>query len=305
MRLKEIDELSLIKHLTSNLQTDKDFLKHIGDDAAVIQFPKKQLLLFTSDMLIEGVHFNLRKISWPAIGHKAIARNISDIAAMGGLAKYATVSMGLPKNCKLKDIQAVYNGIKKTARKYGVIIAGGDVSSSEKLIVSIALIGIVKKKEATYRNTAKKGDLIFVTGELGGSIWGKHCSFSPRIKEARYLVEKFKPTSMIDLSDGLAQDLGHIIHQSQVGAQLKQKSISGSKEAVSFDDVLYGGEDFELLFTLNKEKAIELKKDWSRFFKLKLSQIGTIVDKDKGFYYLDEDEKKHKIEPKSKYRHFK
>ena len=145
MRLQDLDEMELIKRLTSDLKSDKSFLKHIGDDAAVIKLPCGQVLLFTSDMLIEGIHFNLKQAPWQAIGHKAIARNISDIAAMGGLPKYATVSLGLPKQYSLKNIQALYNGIKRTARKYNVLIAVGDVSNSKKLIISIALIGLAKK----------------------------------------------------------------------------------------------------------------------------------------------------------------
>lgn len=305
MRLKNIDEIELIKQLTSNLETDKSFLKHIGDDAAVIKFPEKHLLLFTSDMLIEGVHFDLKTASWGAIGHKALARNVSDIAAMGGAPKYATVSLGLPKNYNLKNIKALYNGIKKTARKFGVLIAGGDVSSSKKLIINIALIGLAKKAEITYRDTAKKGELIFVTGKLGGSIKGKHLSFTPRLKEARYLVEKFKPTSMIDLSDGLARDLGHIIGQSNVGARLYKENIPIAKESSSIKNALYDGEDFELLFTIEKKKADKLIKSWPKSFKLKVSEIGVIVDKKEGFYYQDRCGKKNKIKPKSKYRHFK
>ncbi len=305
MRLKNLDEMELINRLTSGLKADKDILKHIGDDAAVIKFPKNHLLLFSSDMLIEGIHFDLKSTSWQAIGHKALARNISDIAAMGGLPRYATVSLGLPKNYRLKNIQAVYSGIKKTARKYGLVIAGGDVSSSKILIVNIALIGIAKKKEVTFRNTAKKGELIFVTGKLGGSIKGKHLNFMPRLEEARYLIKECKPTAMIDLSDGLAQDLGHIIHQSNVGAQIHKEVVPVSNKADSFENALYDGEDFELLFTLSRKHAIKLKKYWPKFFKLKISQIGIIVDKKEGFYYLDKFNKKYKIKPKSKFRHFK
>lgn len=305
MRLKDINEIELIEQLTSHLETDKSFLKHIGDDAAVIKFPEKHLLLFTSDMLIEGVHFSLKTASWRAIGHKALSRNISDIAAMGGLPKYATVSLGLPKNYSLENIKALYNGIKKTAQKFKVLIAGGDISRSKKLIVNIALIGLAKKTEVTYRDKAKKGELIFVTGKLGGSIKGKHLTFTPRLKEARYLVEKFKPTSMIDLSDGLAQDLGRIIGQSNVGAQLYKENIPISKESSSFENALYDGEDFELLFTIEKKKADKLIKNWPKSFKLKVSEIGLIVDKKEGFYYQDRCGKKHKVKPKSKYRHFK
>jgi len=305
MRLKNIDETELIKLLTSGLKKDKSLIKHIGDDAAVIKFPQGQMLLFTSDMLIEGIHFNLKNTSWQAIGHKALARNISDIAAMGGLAKYATVSLGLPKEYSLKNIQAVYGGIKKTAIKYGVIIAGGDISSSKKLIVNIALIGMAKKKEIIYRNTAKVNDAIFVTGKLGGSIKGKHLNFAPRLKEARYLIKEFRPTAMIDLSDGLAQDLGHVINQSQVGAQLIKETIPLSKEASSFKDALYDGEDFELLFTLSKKRAAKFIRSWQKSFKLRVSQIGFTVEKKEGFYYLDKLGKKYVIKPKSKFRHFK
>jgi thiamine-monophosphate kinase len=305
MYLNNLDEIQIIKRLTLNLKKDKSILRHIGDDTAVIKFNARRLLLFTSDMLIEGVHFDLKKASWQDIGHKALARNISDVAAMGGLPKYITVSLGLPGKYSYKKIETLYRGIRKTADKYGVIIAGGDIARSKHLIVNIALIGAADRKDVTYRHQAKEGDVIFVTGSLGGSIKGKHLKFSPRVKEAQYLVKKFKPNAMIDLSDGLAQDLGHILCQSRVGAKLYQKNIPLSKEAGCFENALYDGEDFELLFTVSKYKANKLFKSWRKSFRLKISQIGVIVNKKEGFYYLDCLEKKKIIRPLGRYRHFK
>jgi thiamine-monophosphate kinase len=305
MLIKEIDEDRLIKMLTSRIPEDKSLLRHIGDDASVIKMPGQGVLVFASDMIVENVHFKLKGTAYNLIGHKVLARNISDIAAMGARPKYATVSLAVPKKLELDVLKEIYKGIKNTASKYKITIAGGDISSSNTLVISIALLGLGKKNELVYRHQAKKNDLIFVTGSLGGSIKGKHLKFTPRLEESRFLVTKFKPSSMIDISDSLAEDLGRILIQSNLGAQIYENKIPISKAATTLKQALYDGEDYELLFTISKKKAKALVKRWKSNFSTKLTQIGVVTEKSKGFYYIGSRSEKNKIETKSGYRHFK
>lgn len=305
MVIKDIEEDKLIKALTSRIPKDNSLLRHIGDDASVIRLSEERVLVFTSDMVVEDVHFKLDGVPHNLIGHKVLARNISDIAAMGAKPKYATVSLALPKKLRLNTLKDIYRGIRKTAREYKITIAGGDISSSDTLVISIALLGLGRKKEIVYRHQAKRNDLIFVTGTLGGSIKNKHLKFKPRIEESRFLVSKFRPNSMIDISDGLAKDLGRILTQSNLGAQLYKDKIPLSKSASTLKEALYDGEDYELLFTINKNKAKDLVKCWKSKFRTKLTQVGVMTERSKGFYYIDGKDRKYKIKIKSGYKHFK
>ncbi len=250
-KLKDIGEFGLINRIAEKEKVlDKEVILGIGDDAAVIKYKKGRYLLLTTDMLIEGVHFN-KKATPFQIGWKALATNISDIAAMGGIPKYALVSLGLKKEISVKFVDEIYRGIRTLAKKFKVTILGGDTVSSPKIVVNIVLSGEVEKNYLTLRKGAQIGDKIYITGALGGSILGKHLSFIPRVKEARYLVKNLHPTSMIDISDGLLSDLKRICEASEVGAKIYQKKIPLSKEAVSLENALTAGEDFELLFTVS------------------------------------------------------
>ena len=185
-KLQDIGEFGLIKRIADKEKiSDKDVVVGIGDDTAVLKYKKNLYLLLTTDMLVEDVHFNQKATPFQ-IGWKALAVNISDIAAMGGIPKYGLVSLGLKKNTSLKFVDELYRGIKTIAKRFDVQIVGGDTVSSSKLVINIALTGEVEKKYLTLRKGAKIGDKIYVTGRLGGSIIGKHLSFIPRVKEARY-----------------------------------------------------------------------------------------------------------------------
>ena len=279
--LQDIGEFGLIRRIAKAEKiSDKDVVVGIGDDTAVLKYKKNLYLLLTTDMLIEGVHFN-KKATPFQIGWKALAVNISDIAAMGGIPKYGLVSLGLKKNTSLKFVDELYCGIKTIARKFDVKILGGDTVSSSKLVINIALTGEVEKKYLTLRKGAKIGDKIYVTGRLGGSISGKHLSFIPRVKEARYLVKNLHPTAMIDISDGLLSDLKRICEASNVGARIEQSKIPVSREAVSLQNALTGGEDFELLFTVSKKYNNLIKSA-----KFSITQIGEITKR--GIILLDE-----------------
>lgn len=262
-----LPEFTLIEHIKKFAATRPDVIVGIGDDTAVLRQSGSKYLLLTTDMLAQGVHF---KKGAPAfgIGHKALACNISDIAAMGGTPTFVVVSIGLPKNTSQSFVDELYKGINALARRFDVAIVGGDTIASKQFVINVALLGEVKKNDLVLRCGAKAGDLIFVTGPLGRA-WktNKHLSFTPRIKESRFLVERFKPNAMIDLSDGLAGDLGHILKQSSAGAVLFETGIP-LNDGAQLNDALYDGEDFELLFTLSpvKAKALlnwqETKRRW-------------------------------------------
>ena len=276
MKVSQLGEFGLIDALKKYAPLSKTVIKGIGDDAAVLPYSKKEYLIFTTDMLCEDTHFT-RRIPPGAIGHKALACSISDIAAMGGWPTFAVVSIGIPKNLSVRFIEDVYQGMQRTARDFNVSIVGGDTIKTDKMVINVALLGLVEKKYLTTRDGARAGDWIFVTGALGGSLKsGRHLNFSPRLAQARFLVEKFKPNAMIDISDGLGGDLNHILKASRVGARLDDASIPRHK-GVSLSRALNDGEDFELLFTLSPVKARALM-DWQAREKLfYFYPIGTIT----------------------------
>lgn len=280
------------------LKTDSSVIKGPGDDCAVVEFDKKNYLLLTCDMLVEGVDFT-RKAKPYFIGRKALAVSLSDIAACGGKPRYALVSLGLPKDAPLSLALGICRGLFKLAKKHGVNIVGGDLSRAEEITLDVSMVGIVKKKQLVLRSGARPGDIIFVTGALGGSIYGKHLTFIPRLREAEYLVNNFKPHAMIDISDGLAQDLRHIAESSRVGALIYEDLIPVSKQARGTHDVLYSGEDFELLFTLPPDKARCLLKKKKAIF----SPIGKIVAEKHGFKIIDKFNREAALKNKG-YRHF-
>ena len=254
----------------------KTVIKGIGDDAAVLPYTKDKYLLLTTDMLVQDGHFT-RQMPPRLIGHKALACNISDIAAMGGLPTFAVVSIGVPKDLPVRFIEDVYKGIQSTARDFNISIVGGDTIKTDKIVINVALLGEVEKKYLVTRDGAKAGDWIFVTGPLGGSLKsGRHLNFTPRLAQSRFLVENFKPSAMIDISDGLAGDLNHILENSRVGARLDYGYIPRHKQ-VSLSQALGDGEDFELLFTLAARRACKLM-DWQAARKVfYFYPVGTIT----------------------------
>jgi thiamine-monophosphate kinase len=285
-----MNEFDLIGKLSRGLPTNESVVVGCGDDCAVLDMELAgRLLLFKTDAVVEGVHFTREAVP-EKVGHKALGRCLSDIAAMAGTPTAALVTIGLPAKFDPARIEAIYAGMSALARRYGVAIAGGETTASpERTVISVALIGWVEKNRCAHRSGAKAGDAIFVTGELGGSPAGKHLDFEPRIAEARWLAEKFPPHAMIDLSDGLAGDLRHILKASRAGAELKADAIPISRAAeLAYRDktskkppllaALTDGEDFELLFTLAGKHAIPLLDAWKRQFpKLRLSCIGKIA----------------------------
>ncbi len=285
-----MNEFELIARLTTSLPSNKAVVVGAGDDCAVLDLgvPDK-LILFKTDAVVEGIHFS-RETPPEKIGRKALARALSDIAAMAGTPTAALVTVALPENFDPESVSKIYDGLNLLAKKNGVAVVGGETTkTNDRILISIALLGTVPRGRKILRSGAKIGDAIFVTGELGGSLAEKHLEFEPRLAEARWLAEHFPIHAMMDLSDGLAGDLRHILAASQVGAEILKSAVpishaaklrakEGSAAKPAFAAALTDGEDFELLFTVAGKDAVKLLDAWKpQFPKVKLSCIGKIV----------------------------
>jgi len=303
MRIKDIGEIELIKRLAKNFRLDSSVIKGSGDDTAVLRWTKDKYLLFTCDMVIEGVHFDFASATPFEAGWKALGRNISDVAAMGGVPKYAVVSLGINSGADVSIADGICKGLKAIADKFGVNIVGGDMTASKNVIVDVSLIGQVKKKNLVLRSGAKKGDLVLVTGFVGGSIRGKHLNFIPRVAESQNILKNFKVNSMIDISDGLVLDLHRILKASDTGACIYEESIPLSRDAVRIEDGLYDGEDYELLFTMGSKEAEKLLKSNFSRAGTRISLIGKITDKKYGYKIFRENGKEEVLSVKG-YKHF-
>ena len=285
-----MNEFALIARLTQALPTNASVVTGVGDDCAVLDLGvPEQLILFKTDAVVEGIHFTSGTPP-EKIGHKALARCLSDIAAMAGTPTAALVTLALPEKFDVEFVAKIYAGLNALAQKTGVAIVGGETTTNpERILISISLLGTVPRGKQLLRGGAQVGDAIFVTGELGGSRAGKHLDFEPRLAEARWLTEHFTLHALMDLSDGLGGDLRHILNASRVGAALLKSAVPVSRAArlaarenssakPPFVAALTDGEDFELLFTIASQAAVQLLDAWKpQFPKLKLSCIGKII----------------------------
>ncbi len=277
--LRDLDEDQLISRLTRKLPKGKDVQVGIGDDCAVIGGSRdKRWQLLKTDAVVEGIHFHPgedgRRVGW-----KALCRNISDIAAMGGLPQHALITLAASPETKIAWVEQLYAGMRKAAEHFEVGIVGGETSRSPgPLFLSIALTGTVERKRCVLRSGGKPSDAIFVTGRLGGSFTsGKHLDFMPRVPEARWLVERFRLTAMMDLSDGIGSDLPRLAAASGCGFELWEDKVPRTRGA-TVEQALSDGEDFELLFTLPSRSADALRGEWKRRFpRLALTQIGILT----------------------------
>jgi len=319
MKIREIGgEFGLIDRIKKSIILfSKDVAVGIGDDAAVLEYDKDNYMLLTTDMLVENDHFSLKFSTPMQIGMKAVEQNVSDIAAMGGIPKFAVVSIALPKDIDVGFVDGLYNGINKKAREYKISIVGGNITHSREIVINVALVGFVEKKYLALRSGAGIGDLIFCSGDVGKSTAGlellrhnlkgesikTHLEPKSRLKLARELA-KIGINSMIDVSDGVASEVKHICEQSKAGAVIYADKIPISKNTIidskklgkdAVDFALYGGEDFELVFTASREKLKQLKK-------FDVTVIGEIADK-KDEIKLVRNNKKISIE--SGFDHFK
>jgi thiamine-monophosphate kinase len=285
-----MNEFELIARLTSQLPSNPSTLVGSGDDCAVLDLGNpERVVLFKTDAVVEGFHF-ARDTEPRRVGHKALARCLSDIAAMAGTPTHALVTLALPSDFDVGWIEALYAGLTALAARHEVAIVGGETTTNpERILISVALLGTALRGKCPLRSGARPGDAVFVTGELGGSRAGKHLDFEPRLQEARWLVDRFPVHAMIDVSDGLAGDLRHVLAASRVGAELLADAIPisraarmasrGSTEAQRpLSAALADGEDFELLFTVPARQAVSLRDAWQTNWPgLRLSCIGKIT----------------------------
>ena len=299
--IEQLGEFGLIDHLTKNFEiSNKTTVKGIGDDAAVLNFEGKKTLIST-DLLLEGIHFDLAYTPLKHLGYKAVQVNLSDIYAMNGTANQITVSIGLSSKFPLEAVEELYQGISVACEKYGIDLVGGDTSSSKQgLIISVTSIGFADEKDICYRNGANEGDLLCISGDLGGAYIGlqllerekyiflENPNIQPDLEGKDYIVErqlkpearkdiiealklmKIKPTSMIDISDGLASEILHICKQSNKGCNLYEEKIP--IDPMTYDTArdfgidptvcaLNGGEDYELLFTVKQSDFEKIKNN--------------------------------------------
>ena len=314
--VNELGEFGLIKHLTKEVKLqNKSSVYGVGDDAAVLD-NGDHLTLVSSDMLIEGIHFDLMYTPLKHLGYKSVVVNLSDIYAMNGIPKQITVSIAISNRFSVESMEELYEGIKLACKRYKVDLIGGDMTSSPKgLVISITSIGQGEKGKVVYRNTAKEGDLICVTGDLGAAFLGltilerereiylSNPGVQPDLGKETYLIERILkpearkdlievmdkanliPTAMIDISDGLASELFHICTQSGVGALIEESGVPIKQEteiqAIDFkmDPItcaLSGGEDYELLFTVDPKDLDKVK------YMPDIYIMGEIVNKSEG-----------------------
>src|SRR5471030_3313372 len=314
--IAQLGEFGLIELLTKSITlTQPSTIKGAGDDAAVLDFKDKKVLVST-DMLLEGIHFDLAYTPLRHLGYKAIQVNLSDIYAMNGLASQVTVSLGFSSKFPLEAVEELYSGMYLACEKYNVDLVGGDTTSSKQgLVISVTVLGYADEKDIVYRSTAQEGDLICVSGDLGGAYVGlqllerekliylENPNIQPDLEGKDYIVERqlkpearrdiidllksigVKPTAMIDISDGLASEILHICKQSDKGCNLYEDKIPldpmtyETAREFNLDPTvcaLSGGEDYELLFTVKQADYEKIK------FKMDITIIGYITDASAG-----------------------
>lgn len=282
--LRDIGEREAIRRLSGKLFPAVAEVVGIGDDAAVMRDKGFGAdLVLTSDPVIEGTHFT---IDAPAkgIGNKAVGRVLSDIAAMGAEPLWLLINIVAPPEMPFDKLQQIYSGASALALKFGVAIIGGDVASGATLALHVFGVGKLPRGTAVCRSGASEGDILYVTGDLGGSIRRKHLFFEPRVAEGIWLRANQWATSMIDLSDGLAEDLQHLIDMSRTGAEIDMEAVPVSRAAREMNDgkspmdhALTDGEDFELLFTVTPGKAESFEQAWRMEFNLPCTRIGLVT----------------------------
>lgn len=273
--LATLGEDGLIRLLTAGLPSHPDLLVGPGDDCAVVRRDDRWDELLKTDVVVEGIHFLPGEVP-ERIGRKALARAVSDIAAMGGTPEHALITLLTAKNQPLAKIQEIYRGILDCAQTYGISLAGGETSSlPQGLILNVALTGRVERGTALLRSGARPGDLICVTGKLGDTLKNHHLDFHPRINEGNFLREHALATAMMDLSDGLAKDLPRLCKASGVGCRIQEDDIP-RRNGCDILQALSDGEDYELLFTVPKNRMDTLKQLWPEDFS-RFSCIGEIL----------------------------
>lgn len=293
--LQQLGEREVIRRLARLLPSRPDVRAGVGHDVAVVAGDRRYDLLLKSDAVVEGHHF-LATTPPRRIGHKALGRVLSDLAAAGGEPLWALVDLVAPRSETMRRLRGVYQGLAALARRHGLAVIGGDTTQGPVLELHIFAVGRAPRGTALLRSRAHSGDAIFVTGALGGSLAGKHLRFRPRLAEGAWLRAGGWATAAIDLSDGLATDLGHILEMSRVGAEIHTEKIPIAKAAFQrlkktiqpfsktwnqrspLEHALADGEDFELLFVVPQRQATAMAAAWRKKFRTRLTAIGTITN---------------------------
>lgn len=319
--IENLGEFGLIDHLTKNFKIkQKSTVKGVGDDAAVISCDSKKEMVVTTDLLLEGVHFDLSYVPLKHLGYKAVVVNLSDVYAMNAEPSQITVSVAVSNRFPVEALEELYAGIQAATKIYNIDLVGGDTTSSTTgLLISITALGTVNKGGAVYRSGAKENDLLVVTGDLGAAYMGLQVlerekevfkvnpNSQPDLEPYSYLVERqlkpearkdipallkelgVKPTAMIDISDGLSSEILHICNNSKVGCNLYEDKIPLDPQVISACEefnldsttiALSGGEDYELLFTINTEDFPKIKANPH------LTVIGHITDEKEGVHLI-------------------
>ena len=325
-QLSDLGEFGLIDHLTKNFKIKhKSTIKGVGDDAAVIECNSKQIVI-TTDLLVEGVHFDLSYMPLKHLGYKAVIVNLSDVYAMNAVAAQITVSIAVSNRFPLEALEELYAGIETAANVYNIDVVGGDTTSSTSgLLISITAIGEVNKDDVVYRNGAKPKDLLVVTGDLGAAYLGLQVlererevfkvnpNNQPDLDQYSYIIERqlkpearkdivkllkdldVKPTAMIDISDGLSSEIMHLCKQSKVGCDLYENKIPLDPQVISTCEefkidsttiALNGGEDYELLMTISQEDYPKIKANPN------LTVIGYMTEESSGMHLVTRAETK-------------
>ena len=300
--ISSLGEFKLIEKLTKDIQLNHiSTHKGIGDDAAVLKQSTQTEQLISSDMLVEGIHFDTTYTPLKHLGYKSMVVNISDLCAMNGTATHALVNIGVSNKYSVEHMQELYEGLKLACRNYNIDLIGGDTTSSPAgLVISISVLGSCDKQKITYRRGAKPNDILLVSGDLGGAylglqilerekeVFNKNTTTQPVLDKYKYILSRqlkpearvdviktfneleIVPSSMIDISDGLSSDLKHICSQSKNGVKIFENKIPISKEAKLVSDefkinpiicALHGGEDYELLFTVSQKDFNKIKNN--------------------------------------------
>ena len=289
-----------IEQLVQSLGDSSQLRVGAGDDAAVCALPGAEWEeVLTSDPIIEGVHFLKGEVP-ERVGHKAVGRILSDLAAMGAQPKWILVNVVAPEETEVDWIERVYSGLNALAARFGAVVVGGDLARGPVLELHLFGTGLVPAGQAVLRSGARPGDALFVTGALGESFSGKHLDFIPRVEEGIFLRESGRVHAMMDLSDGLATDLRHILAQSGVGAMLETEQIPC---VGSLDGALRDGEDFELLLAVDPAEAVALESDWIARFGEKLYRIGEVTADAGELYLLYPDGRSERLNEKG-FEHF-
>jgi len=334
MRISDLGEFGLIRNIQRlSLRKSSSALIGIGDDAAALKVSSSKILLVTTDMLLEEIHFDLSFTDFRSLGWKSAAANLSDIAAMGGVPRYCLTSIGIPDHISVEQIKDFYRGFHSLMKSHKTVLVGGDTChSSQGMVISVTVLGEIEKTKMLARSGAKPGDRIFVTGTLGGSAAGldilkngikgqksksktaeakrlikKHISPIARIAEGRAIALSGCASAMIDISDGLSSDLSHICEQSGVGAEIRSDRLPISPSLMKLSGrltmpvlfyALSGGEDYELLFTVPPGKMKRLES-----LNISVTEIG-MIKQGKTVILLDGRNRKSRLQPCG-YDHFR